>query len=100
MGEAFLKDHGRSIFISAGDISGDIHAGGLIRVLRKSMPDHAWFGLGGPTMMEAGCRLLEEPEKETVMGFRRVLARLPHYFSLLARIAGYLESLDGDGGGE
>jgi lipid-A-disaccharide synthase len=92
MGEASLKNHERSLFISAGDISGDIHAGGLIQELKKSLPEHAWYGLGGHTMEEAGCRLLEEPEKETVMGFKRVLARLPHYFSLLARIAEFLKS--------
>jgi lipid-A-disaccharide synthase len=42
-------------------------------------------------MKAAGCRLLQEPERETVMGFGRVMARLPHYFTLLARLAAHLE---------
>jgi lipid-A-disaccharide synthase len=79
-------------FISAGDVSGDIHASGLIREVSSLRPDITWHGLGGEPLAEAGCRLLVPPEKEPVMGFRRVLARIPHYFSLLARVHRHLLS--------
>jgi lipid-A-disaccharide synthase len=79
------------IFISAGDISGDIHAAGLIACCRIVDPGIAWTGLGGPRMRAAGCRLLVEPEADPVIGFRRVVARIPYYMGLLARIHHHLD---------
>lgn len=43
-------------------------------------------------MQSAGCDLLCLPEKNPIMGFRRVLARIPHYFKLLARVHHALKS--------
>lgn len=83
---------GTSMFISAGDISGDIHAGGLIKQINRLRPGLSWEGLGGTSLKEAGCRLLEEPDREPVMGFRRVIGKIPHYFKLLARIAEHLRT--------
>jgi lipid-A-disaccharide synthase len=83
-------DKGNSLFISAGDVSGDIHAAGLIREMSRRHSDIAWYGLGGESMARAGCSLLFPPERETVMGFRRVLMRIPHYFMMLTRIAAFL----------
>ncbi len=42
-------------------------------------------------MENAGCGLLVEPEEETVMGFSRVLRKLPFFVSLLARVAQTLD---------
>lgn len=77
-------------FISAGDVSGDIHAGGLIREVARLRPDITWHGLGGPPLERAGCTMLVPPEREPVMGFSKVLARIPHYFSLLACVHRFL----------
>jgi len=74
------------IFISAGDISGDIHAAGLIARCAAESGAIEWYGLGGSNMKEAGCRLLIEPESDPVIGFRRVIGKVPYYFRLLARI--------------
>ncbi len=76
----------RKIFISAGDISGDIHAAGLISRCTAEKDDTEWYGLGGSNMNAAGCRLLIDPESDPVIGFRRVLGKIPYYFRLLARI--------------
>jgi len=42
------------IFVSAGEISGDIHASDLMRELRKQKPDLKFVGLGGKNMISAG----------------------------------------------
>jgi len=81
-----------SIFISAGDVSGNNHAKGLINEFGRIRPEIKWYGLGGAPMEDAGCRLLVEPDKETVMGFTRVLLRIPHYFVLLAKVAKFLKT--------
>lgn len=87
-----LAKVGKSIFISAGDVSGDIHASGLIRQITHLEPELRWSGLGGPLMASAGCKLLVSPEEEAVMGFRKVIGKIPHYFMLLAHIAEFLKS--------
>jgi len=74
------------IFISAGDISGDAHAAGLIDRCRKLESGLEWFGLGGRKMEAAGCRLLVGPETDPIMGFRRVVGRIPHFLGLLTKI--------------
>jgi len=81
----------KRIFVSAGDISGDIHAAGLIARCRKERPDIVWSGLGGAAMNAAGCRLLGAPESDPIIGFRKVAARIPGYLLLLARIHRHLE---------
>jgi lipid-A-disaccharide synthase len=73
-------------FVSAGDISGDRHAAGVIARCRAAQPKREWSGFGGESMRAAGCRLLIDPEPDPVIGFTRVLAKIPHYFRLLARI--------------
>ena len=79
-------DPGSRFFISAGDVSGDIHAAGLLRRCRSLAPGTEWFGLGGARMQAAGCELIEPPESDPVMGFLPVIARLPRYLRLLARL--------------
>lgn len=76
----------RKIFISAGDISGDNHAARLIVRCCEVRDGLEWYGLGGARMAEAGCSLMVEPEADPVIGFRRVLGKIPYYFRLLARI--------------
>ena len=41
------------IFLSAGEASGDLHAGALIGQLRKLQPDTEFAFLGGDMMAEA-----------------------------------------------
>ena len=45
------------IFISAGEPSGDLHAAGLVRELRRLRPDVEAVGYGGPALAAAGGRL-------------------------------------------
>lgn len=78
-------------FISAGDISGDIHAAGLIARCLEADGVSEWRGMGGERMAAAGCRLLVPPETDPVIGFRKVIGRVPYYAGLLARIHRHLE---------
>jgi lipid-A-disaccharide synthase len=45
------------IFISAGEPSGDLHAAGVVRALRRRYPAASIEALGGPRMEEAGATL-------------------------------------------
>jgi lipid-A-disaccharide synthase len=83
-----------TVFISAGEPSGDQHAAALIAALRRAAPDVAVEGVGGPHLAAAGARLLARIEDLTVMGFVEVARKLPAHWRLLRRIKRRLR--DGD----
>lgn len=64
------------ILISAGEASGDLHAGRLAAALRERT-GAALFGLGGPNMREAGVELVAESREVSVLGITEILHRLP-----------------------
>ena len=64
------------LFFCVGDVSADLHAARLIRVLREKRPGIVVEGLGGPRMAEAGCRLLDDMTTMNVMWFSNALAVL------------------------
>jgi lipid-A-disaccharide synthase len=73
------------IFFSAGEPSGDLHAANLLRELRRHGPTDA-AGLGSARLREEGCQLLRDMSELAVMGFFPVIAKLPEFFRLLARV--------------
>ncbi len=67
-----------TIFLVAGEDSGDLHASHLVAELRRLDPGLSAVGLGGPRMAAAGARILYPLVEElAVMGFLPVLAKLP-----------------------
>ena len=75
-----------TVFVSAGEPSGDQHAGALVAALRRLAPDAAVEGVGGPHLEAAGARLVARIEDLTVMGFVEVARKLPAHWRLLKRI--------------
>lgn len=72
-----------SIFIIAGEASGDFLGAGLMRALQEKRADISFSGIGGSRMMAAGLHSLFPMEELSVMGLAEVLPRL---FGILARI--------------
>ena len=63
-----------SLFVIAGELSGDAHGAGLLRALRGSFPGLRIAGAGGPQMKEiAGQGLRDWVEDAAVMGVWEVL---------------------------
>jgi lipid-A-disaccharide synthase len=85
-----------TVFVSAGEPSGDQHAGALIAALRRAVPGVAVEGVGGPHLAAAGTKLLARIEDLTVMGFVEVVRKLPAHWRLLRSIERRLR--DGDVG--
>ena len=76
----------RTVLVSAGEPSGDAHAGALVAALRRLVPDVAVEGVGGPHLEAAGARLLARIEDLTVIGFVEVVRKIPAHWRLLRRI--------------
>lgn len=73
----------KKFFIIAGEASGDLLGGKLIRELKLQNPDSEFIGVGGKLMQEQGLKSIFAMEELSVMGFLEVL---PHIPKLLARI--------------
>ncbi|MES0874242.1 lipid-A-disaccharide synthase [Sinimarinibacterium thermocellulolyticum] len=71
----------------AGEISGDILGGAIIRALRARRADVHCYGVAGPRMVAAGCQAIESIEALSVMGLAEVLRELPRLLRLRRSLA-------------
>ncbi|MBI2441450.1 MAG: lipid-A-disaccharide synthase [Lentisphaerae bacterium] len=65
-----------ALMIIAGEISGDLHAGELLRAIRRRRPDLQCFGIGGANLREAGMQTCYDVSEMAVVGLSEVLGRL------------------------
>ena len=64
-------------FLIAGERSGDLHGGNLVKALRKEDAEANCRGFGGNYMAEAGMQVLVNYEQMAFMGFAEVVSNLP-----------------------
>lgn len=76
----------KHIFISAGEISGDLHAAGLVGELNKILPEIALWGLGGDLLREQGTDLLYHVDQLSTMGFAEVIRKLPYFRQVVRQV--------------
>ncbi len=65
------------LMIIAGEASGDLHAGGVVRAIKALRPDAQLFGIGGDTMRDAGMELMHHVREMSFLGFAEVVKHLP-----------------------
>lgn len=63
------------IFLSAGEVSGDLHGAALVAKLREARPDLHFMGVGGPRMAAAGVTLVADVTSRSAVGLTE---NLPH----------------------
>jgi lipid-A-disaccharide synthase len=78
--------------IVAGESSGDLHGGNLLKSAASGYPDISFFGVGGRRMGANGCDILIPSEELSVMGVTEVLSRLPGIIERFRRLAAVLKS--------
>ncbi|TLU85858.1 MAG: lipid-A-disaccharide synthase [Chlorobium sp.] len=61
------------LFVLAGEVSGDMHAAGVIAKLLKARPEVRVFGIGGSKLRELGADLLYDTGQMSIMGMVDVL---------------------------
>jgi lipid-A-disaccharide synthase len=77
----------RSILITAGEASGDLHASHLIRDLKYINANLYFYGLGGKRMREAGVELIENMEKGlSIIGVSEIFAQMGHIRALFKNL--------------
>jgi lipid-A-disaccharide synthase len=83
-----------TVFVSAGEPSGDAHAAALVRALREAAPQVRVEGVGGAQLAATGAVLMARIENLTVIGFVEVLRKVPAHWRLLKAIERRLERGD------
>lgn len=77
-----------SVWIVAGEESGDLQGAALARAIAAIRPDVRMTGLGGSRMRAAGVSLVADPTEHAATGLVEVLRKLPYFRRLLADTAG------------
>lgn len=70
------------IMMSAGEASGDMHAGAVAAEIKKQMPDAEIFGMGGADMRRSGVRIIYDIENLGIIGVVEVIKHIPFFFRL------------------
>lgn len=70
------------IMISAGEASGDLHAGALTKEILTLCPKAEVFGMGGERMRSAGAKVIFDIKEHGVMGLVDIFKKLPALFAL------------------
>jgi lipid-A-disaccharide synthase len=77
------------VMVIAGEPSGDLHGSGVVRALKKRLPNADIFGVGGDKMESEGMDIVFHIAKLSFMGFVEVLKNL----SVVNEVSTKLESL-------
>lgn len=76
------------IGIVAGEVSGDLLGAGLMRELKRQLPNVGFEGIGGPHMQAEGCRSLYDMDRLSVIGLEGV-AKIPSVWLIRRRVAAH-----------
>jgi len=89
----FMASQARTyrVFVSAAEASADGHCADLITALRQGVYNIEFFGVGGPKMAAAGCKLLEDTAGKAVMIYK-AFSQVSYYYRLIKRISRFLKS--------
>lgn len=66
-----------SLFVSAGEASGDLHAGNLVQALRDLRPTLSVRAVGGESLRAAGAEVVFPSEEIAAMGLWEAAGRIP-----------------------
>jgi len=81
----------QKVMIVAGEASGDLHGGNLVRAMRRIDPDLRFSGVGGKNMREAGVVLLAEAADMAVVGLTEVIFKLGMILRVMSRLKASLK---------
>ncbi|MDP7063148.1 MAG: lipid-A-disaccharide synthase [Planctomycetota bacterium] len=77
----------KSMILSCGDASGELHAARLLKVLQNRHPELSVRGYGGQQLADMGMDVWLPLADLNVMGFKDVAAQLPMFFGAVHRFS-------------
>jgi lipid-A-disaccharide synthase len=81
----------KTVFVSAGEASGDAHAARMIEELKKLDKHLTFVGMGGEKMRQSGVTILTDINKMAVVGLVEVLLKYRSLKAELTRLQNYIE---------
>ena len=66
----------KSVFIIAGEASGDLHGFNLVKSIKELNPDVDFIGIGGDNMKRVGVKLITHSSEMAVVGFTEVFTKI------------------------
>ena len=82
----------KTIFISAGDISGDIHAANLVWAMKELEPSLHVIAIGGTRLKECADEFVLDLASEGISGFVEPIKKLPLFFKLIKQVRGIFQT--------
>ena len=76
----------RKVMIVAGEASGDLHGGNLVREMRRIDPSISFYGVGGERMRTEGVELLADAADMAVVGLTEVFLKLGAILRVMRRL--------------
>ncbi|MCX5837851.1 MAG: lipid-A-disaccharide synthase [Deltaproteobacteria bacterium] len=76
----------RRVMIVAGEASGDLHGGNLVRAMHRIDPSLSFYGVGGKRMQTAGVELLADAADMAVVGLTEVAFKLGMILRVMRRL--------------
>ena len=86
----------KHIFISAGEVSGDLNAANLVRFLKGRLKQVEFCGLGGPEMARAGVQIEQNIVTRSSVGIFEGIRFLRHNLATLRRLKKRLKTAPPD----
>ncbi|NDC83451.1 lipid-A-disaccharide synthase, partial [bacterium] len=74
------------LLISAGELSGDMHAARLVRAIKAIDPSIEFYGMGGPQMEAAGVRIIADLTACSTVGLIEPIRYLPEFIDAFRHI--------------
>ncbi len=82
----------KTLFISAGDVSGDIHAANLVRALKELDPSVRIIAIGGTQLKTCADEFVAGLAGQGITGFVEPLKKLPQFWHLIKQVRHILQT--------
>ena len=79
------------ILIVAGEVSGDIQGGKLVKAIKELSPDMKIAGIGGENMRASGMELLRNVSEMSFLGFTEIIKHLPFIRKVMNELIKWIE---------
>jgi lipid-A-disaccharide synthase len=86
----------KQIMIVAGEVSGDLHGGNLVKAMRQMDPSLQFYGVGSRKLKEAGVALIADSSDMAVVGLTEVFAKLGTIMRVMRRLKTSMKNLKPD----